>query len=205
MGSFYTPNQPYDINTYIDNLPAYSLTEESYDSLELLREIIASEKYAFQGMPFPTRNDVYLPGYGTVSGNITVPPLSYLALITGDSFYTTTTDGTHVAMGRNLEGFTLRIYDKGAQLDTAVSTLYMENFTTVGYMGKVTNPGQLTNRPIGPNLPQSPMIVLIPGSLQVEITNLAAVPVYAQVLLALAVPVNRQSANQQIIGVGGNG
>lgn len=202
MGSFYTPNIPYDLCTSIDNLPAY-LTDPLYQSLDQVREIIYSEKYFFQGMPFPTGALAYVDGYGTVSGNVTVPPLSFLIAVTGDSFYTEG-DETHTKLHRNLEGFTTRVYDKGAQLDVVVNSLYTENFTSMGLMANIANPLHQTNNPIGPLFTQAPIAILIPGSLQVELTNLSSVPVYAQVFFSFAVPVNRQSTNEQLIGQGRN-
>jgi hypothetical protein len=203
MGSFYTPTFPYDLCTALDNLPAYSLTDPLYQTLDQLREIIYSEKYFFQGMPFPTGDLVYVDGYGTVSGNVTVPPLSYLLAILGDSFYSEG-DEIRLKLHRNLEGFTTRIYDKGAQLDVVVNSLYTENFTSVGLMANVPSPNVQTDRPIGPLFTQAPMAILIPGSLQVELTNLSPVPVFMQIFLHLAVPVNRQSTNEQLIGQGRN-
>jgi hypothetical protein len=204
MGSFYTPNAHYDINTFTDNLPAYTSTEDLAGLLDQTREIIDTQSFFFQMMPFPAGALCYVPGYGTVSGNITVPPLCFMAAIMGDSFYTTTTDETHVKQHRNKEGFTIRIYDKGAKLDTVVNSLYMANFPNVGVMANIANPNQQTNHPIGPMFPQSPMVPLIPGNLQVELTNLAAVPVFMQIVFNFSVPVNNESKSQQLIGVGNN-
>ncbi len=200
MGSFYTPDLNYDRNTFTDNLPAYTSTEGLAEMLDQARNIIESEKYFFQAMPFPSGNLCYVDGFGTVSGNITVPPLSYLIAISGDSFYT---EGSNKNL-RNLEGFTIRIYDKGAKLDTVVNSLYMENFPNLGVMANIKAPNKQTNNPIGPMLPQSPMIVLIPGSLQVELTNLSAVSAYLQVLMHFCVPINNTTKSQQLIGVGNN-
>ena len=66
-------------------------------------------------------------------------------------------------------------------------------------MSNYTNPATVTNRPFGPFFPPDPMVILAPGSLQLTITNLATVDCYIQILLQLAVPVNRQSANEMLI------
>lgn len=208
MGSFYTPNLPYNLNTFLENLGAYSLTEESFAQLDQMIELVESRKYYFQGVPFPVQGDCNLDGYATISGNITVPPLSYVVAISGDSFYTTTVEieggGGHLKMARNLQGFKFKMYDKGAKLDIVVDSLFTEWFATLGYMARMTNPGVLTNRPIGPNLLQSPMIVLAPGSLQMEITNLSQYPVFVQMFMMMCVPVNRQSTNENITVTGNN-
>ena len=91
MGSFYTPSLPYDLNTYLDNLGAYSLTEASFETLELARQITESGQYYFLGVPFPGISDAVIAGRDTFTGNITVPPLSYVMSITGDTFYNVTT------------------------------------------------------------------------------------------------------------------
>lgn len=199
MGAFYTPGLPYDLNTYTDNLGAYSLTEASFETLENTRRIIESGQYYFLGVPFPGRQDVVIAGRDTFSGNITVPPLSYVMSITGDSFYTVLGPNAEAIGTRAKEGFQFRLYDKGAKMDTFINSSFGNSQPSVGLMSNYVSPATVTNRPFGPFFPPDPMIILSPGSLQLSITNLATVSCYVQILLQLAVPVNRQSANEMII------
>lgn len=200
MGSFYTPQLPYDLNTFLDNLGAYSLTEASFETLELARQITESGQYYFLGVPFPGRNNTVIGGRDTFTGNITVPPLSYIMSITGDTFYTPNVGPQGQAVGtRALEGFQFRIYDKGGKIDTFINSSFGNSQPSVGLMTNYSNPASANNKPVGPFFPPSPMVILSPGSLQLTITNLSTVSCYIQILLQLAVPVNRQSANEMLI------
>ena len=66
MGSFYTPGLPYDLNTWLDNLGAYSVSEASFETLETAREITASGQYYFMGVPFPGRGNCIIAGRDTL-------------------------------------------------------------------------------------------------------------------------------------------
>ena len=202
MGSFYTPDIPYNLNTFLDNLGAYSLTPDLYESLQMCREMTASGKYFFQGVPFPTGQNTYIDGYDTYSGNLTVPPLAFLIAIAGDCFYT----AGELKGLRSLEGFKFRLYDKGAMLDTVINSLYAQNLPNMGNMSVIGNMGSPgpTNTPVGPMFLEAPLVILHPGSLQIELTNLSATNCYVQLLMHLCVPINRQSANEQIMISGNN-
>lgn len=199
MSAFYTPGMPYDLNTFLDNLGAYSVSEASFETLETARQITESGQYYFLGVPFPGRGNTVIAGRDTFTGNITVPPLSYLICLTGDTFYNTDVNGENPKGTRAKEGFQLRIYDKGGKIDTFLTTTFGNNNPSVGLMANYANPNSPNNNPVGPFFPPSPMVILNPGSLQLSITNLATTDCYIQVLLQLAVPINRQSANEMII------
>jgi hypothetical protein len=204
MGSFYTPDLNYDLNTFLDNLGTYSLTNESFGTLDQARELVESRKYYFLGVPFPKSTQCNIAGYNSFSGIAAVPPLSYLVALTGDSFYTTTVEEVHTKMQRAKEGFSFKMYDKGASLDVSINTLFANNFPNVGLMGSIVNPSVQTNRPIGPMFMEAPMIVLEPGALQIEITNLSQYPVYIQMMLLMCCPINRQSSNEVLALSGAN-
>lgn len=200
MGSFYTPSLPYDLNTFLDNLGAYTVSEASDETLSLAREITASGQYYFLGVPFPGRGNTVIAGRETFTGDIIVPPLSYVISITGDSFYTPNVGPQAQPVGtRALEGFQFRMYDKGGKIDTFINSSYGNSEPSVGLMSTYNNPSSSNNKPFGPFFPPAPMVVLAPGSLQLTVTNLSTVSCYVQILLQLAVPVNRQSTNEMLI------
>lgn len=199
MGSFFTPGLDYDLNTYLDNLGA-SIGESALDGLDTARNIVESGQFYFLGVPFPGRGNTTIAGRDTFTGNITVPPLSYLMSITGDSFYLPNVGPQGQAVGtRAAEGFQLRIYDKGGKIDTFLTTSFGNSSPSVGVMANLAAPNTQNNSPISPFYPPSPMVILAPGSLQLTVTNLSTVSCYIQILLQLAVPVNRQSANEMLI------
>ncbi len=199
MGSFYTPGVDYDLNTYLDNLGA-SIGEAALDGLDTARNIVESGQYYFLGIPFPGRGDTTIAGRDTFTGNITVPPLSFLMSITGDSFYFPEESSRAQPVGtRAGEGFQLRIYDKGGKIDTFLTTSFGHSTPSVGVMANIAAPNTQNNSPISPFYPPSPMVILAPGSLQLTVTNLSTTSCFIQVLLQLAVPVNRQSANEMLI------
>ena len=204
MGSFYTPTLPYDLNTFLDNLGVYSLTEESSKILDIARELTLSKKYYFLGVPYPVSHDVFFDNRATFSGNITIPALSYLLAISGDSFFSTN-QGEEVSdkLTRNNFGFKFRMYDKGGKIDTVINTQFAGNTTNLGVMANLAAPNTQNDVPIGPLFLNTPMVILEPGSLQIEITNLANRPCYIQILLQLCVPINRTSANENIVISGG--
>ena len=209
MGCFYTPNLPYDLNTFLDNLPVYTLGDEGSATLEQCREIVESGEYYFQGIPFPKSIDCSINGNQTFSGNISIPPLSYILAVTGDSFLFG--EGQSPTNVRNLEGFTIRLYDKGAKMDTVVAALYAQNLPNIGCMADlapVVNPHTpqdlQTDRPIGPLFLPSPMVVLAPGSLQIDVTNLNTVKAYIQIMFMVAVPISAKSTSEVVIAQGTN-
>src|SRR5271155_5526409 len=169
MGSFYTPDLNYDLNTYLDNLGAYSIDESSFSMLDLARELVDSGKYYMLGVPFPGISNINIAAQDTFTGNVTVPPLAMVVSLTGDTFYSSGgSKGT-----RALEGFQFRIFDKGAKMDTFLTASFGNNYPSVGLMASRLNPTTVSNRPVGPMYPRSPMVVLAPGALQLSITNLA--------------------------------
>ena len=87
-------------------------------------------------------------------------------------------------------GFMLQIFDEGAG-----AYIYNGQFgqgnTVTGNFGPAT--GFAAGQPIGSHLFYSPMIVLPPGRISWQITNLASTPAAIQVLLDTAVPISDTS------------
>jgi hypothetical protein len=180
----YSIDEPYSVSTWYDLNGASDLWVGTDLLLDLTRHVIDSGAYVFQGVAFPKGQDVAV-GYGqTFSGSLNLIPNSYLVGLTGFS--------------RNGNQYTLRIWDKGAQTD-----LYYGQFawypTVISNMQKQENMGEFIligdqDKPFGPYLFRDPLIVLPPGILQVQLTNVQTVPdspgltQMVQILFMLAVP-----------------
>jgi hypothetical protein len=206
MGSFYTPHLPYDENTFLDNITQYNLSAEGSMRLELMRQIQLTQEYYFMGVPFPGLKDIYIAAGDTFQGNIIVPPMSYLLALMGFAFYT---EGPEQGQ-ESAEGFQLRIYDKGARMDTSINTQFMFGTTVAGQdepIGWSGIPGTrelIYTFPYGPQIPDTPMVVLAPGQLQIEVTNRSLLAVAAQTLFHFAVPATRSATNETLVKGFGN-
>ena len=137
----------------------------------------------FQGVAFPKGSDIFIPFDSTFSGTVNFTPYSYIVSLT--------------AWSANNSQFSVRIFDKGAQTD-----LYFGQFawssTVASNMQDSPNNGQIVyqtsqNQPFGPYFFRDPLIVLPPGVLQVQLTNLSTTAYQwatpgIQLLFGMAVP-----------------
>lgn len=167
-------------SAYLDALPAYNLNAGVDTMLDLAREILTVDNYYFLGVAFPTGTDILIPANGTFVGNVSVEPLSYVTMITGFS--------------DQPSGFKLRIYDKGAKADI-IDRQFISSRNIASQMEGVFPGVTPADTPFGPYMLISPFIVLNPGSLQIEITNLSLLAANIQILLGCAIPVTDRSIN----------
>lgn len=185
----YNLQDGYSLGTWYDDTGAYDLNAGVDALLDGAREILESDAYMFQGVSFPKGQDIFVNPGQTFSGTLNLTPYSYLLYMTGWS--------------QNKNQFTMRIFDKGAQAD-----LYFKQFawfpTVMSNMGGRLqyNNGQEIfigdeDKPFGPYFFQAPLVILPPGVLQVQITNVSTIPAgppspnppnAMQVLFAVAVP-----------------
>src|SRR5271156_4125204 len=91
-GSFYTSDQSYSINEFINNLGAYTLSQGLDEMLDLARQIEETQNYYWLGFPFPSTSDQPLDPLETFSGTITLPSLAYLVNITASGIAYVTED-----------------------------------------------------------------------------------------------------------------
>ena len=116
------------------------------------------------------------------------------------------------AWSGNGNQFTLRIYDKGGQVD-----VYQKQFawypTVVSNMQGTFNEGvpilaNDKNKPYGPYFLRDPLIVLPPGVLQIQITNVQISPILPppflpqgifQILFGVAIPRNTIGMQNRIV------
>lgn len=188
------PIFPYDVTAQLNSLPLYDTCEGNDSQLDLARELILSNNYYYQGVPVPVIPDGQLfsiDSYATFSGTITVPAYSFLVSLT---HYT-----------NQPEGFKISVYDKGAKTNLFYNG-YAQDITASSPMG-VTGPVVGTSsqvkeiqQALGPRFITSPMIVLPPGTLQIEIVNLSPNQNLCQVLFNFAIPFGGKATN--IVSVG---
>lgn len=178
----YNLQDPYSNATWQENQGAYDLNAGTDLLLDQSRFILHSDAYIYQGVAFPKGQDCFVAPGQTFSGSLNLTPFSYIVSLTGWS--------------GNGNRFTLRIYDKGAQTD-----FYYRQFawfpTVISNMQGTFNLGQPLyisdqDKPFGPYLLRDPMIVLPPGILQIQATNVSTDPTFGanfiQMLFGIAVP-----------------
>lgn len=197
----YNLQDPYGLSTWYGSNGAYDLNAGTDLLMDLPRHILESDAYIFQGIAFPKDKDIILDAGQTFSGSLNLTPYSYLVSLTGWS--------------GNGNQFTLRIYDKNAQTDLyfpqfAWFPTVLSNMTGGFEMGKPHFQND-KNKPFGPFFFRDPLIVLPPGVLQVQVTNVAPAglpppaPVYpglVQVLFGMAVPKSTVSLNNRKVTSG---
>ncbi len=171
---------------FLNSLPGYNLHAGVDEMLDLARELQTSDKYFYQGVPFPRSTDTTIAANQTANGTISIPPFSYLTSI---SYY-----------DNQLAGVKVRLFDKGSRTDIIYGQYALDRVVASNLQltyGVGTSPTEF-----GPMFLMSPLVIMPPGVLQWEIVSLAAIPSVVQFLLNFAVPVNAQSiAKQQIKAV----
>ena len=136
----------------------------------------------YQGIAFPKGQDCILNPGQTFSGALNLTPFSYIVSVTGFT--------------GNGNQFTLRIYDKGAQTD-----FFYGQFawfpTVIGTLQGSFNNGvplliSEQDQPFAPYLFRDPVIILPPGVIQIQVTNVSTDPTFGQnfvqLLFNVAVP-----------------
>jgi len=194
----YNLQDSYSLSSWYENNGAYDLNAGTDMLLDLPRHILESDAYIFQGIAFPKGGDIAIPQQQTFSGSLNITPFSYLVSLTGWS--------------GNGNQFTLRIFDKNAQTD-----LYYGQFgwlpTVISNMAGIEqqNMGQTIfqgdpNKPFGQFFFRDPLIILPPGVLQVQITNVSQQQYFGQsavmqMLFGIAVPKSTVSLNNRKVNL----
>lgn len=185
----------YDENQFINNLPAYNASRGTDEMLDLIREIQQSGNYYWQGVSFPNGVNTTVGAYATVNGTIQVPQGSY---VTGITHYEETA------------GFKFKLYDKGSKAsifygEYSLARIVSSNMQLqygVGDSNPPTDQGSNLDNPFGTNLLMSPFIINNPGVLGWEVVNLSSAAQVIQVLLQIAIPINKQSIGNRVIEKG---
>lgn len=186
----YTLQEPYSLATWYNYQGAYDLNAGTDLLLDLSRNILESDAYIYQGRAFPKGSDCNIGYNQTFSGTLNLTPYSYLVALTGFT--------------RNSNQFTLRIYDKGAQADVYYGQFAWYPTVISNMTGQFNNGDFIVNRdrdkPFGPYFFRDPLIMLPPGVLQVQVTNVEvdpSSPTFMQMLFHLAVPKSTVSLNNR--------
>lgn len=186
----------YKDTSWLDSLPAYNLNEGVDQQLDMLRKIIKSASYVWKGLAFPNIPNDIVAARDSFNGNLSVLPGTYLTMITGYA-------SSRVVQQQTIApGFMLQIYDEGAQT-YIYNGLFGKDAASTGSMAldAVTPAGS----PFGPFIFPSPVVVLAPGRLNIEVTNLDNAAMRIQILICCAVPISNVSFGvpQSIEGSGG--
>ena len=192
----YSLQDAYSLSTWYENQGAYDLNAGTDLLLDQTRAIIDSDAYLFQGVSFPKGPTIFLNPGDSFSGSLQLTAYSYVVSLTGWS-------------GNNNQ-FTLRIFDKGAQTD-----LYYGQFawfpTVISNMESGNNMGQnlplyAPDQPFGPYFFRDPLIVLPPGVLNIQVTNVATSTSSGQgsiqMLFGVAVPKSTVSMQNRKVTTG---
>ena len=176
MGANSSPIIRYTQTSWLDSLGAYNLNTGVDAQLDWLRKIIRSGGYIYKGFAFPVPGNDLVAARDSYNGNLSVLPGSYLTMITG---YT-----------NEPLGFQLQIFDEGAE-SYLYNGLFGKDGAVVGQM--VAPAGAPAGFPFGPFIFPSPVVVLPPGRLNVEVTNLGIVQRRIQILIHCAIPISNVS------------
>ena len=189
---------PYDITTFIQNLPGYNSNWQTDEMLDLMREILESGNYYWAGINFPKGNATTIPALGTVNGSVQVPAGSYVVAM-----------NYFCDPGTNPGGIKLKLWDKGSKAsifygDYALDRTVMSNMELEYGQGNgvgPSDPGSNKDIPFGQGLLLSPFIVTPPGLLNWEIVNLDTnvLGAVVQVMLSVAVPINNNTIGMRQI------
>jgi len=194
----YNLQDPYGLSTWYENQGINDLWTGTDVQLDLVRRILESDAYIFQGVGFPKGRDIYVPPGQTFSGTLNLTPYSYVLYVTGWSGSADNWSG-----GLAANQFTMRLYDKGAQTDVyakqfAWYPVVISNMAGQPNLGEIIIANDL-NKPFGPYFFRDPLIVLPPGVLQIQLTNVVTDPQaptgIVQLFFAVAVPKNTISLN----------
>ncbi len=170
---------PYRNTDWLDSLPAYDHSAAVDVWLDTLRAIQKSTNYYWQGRALPQGVNMVLPVLGSYEDHISVEPGTYITAIN--------------AYTQQAPGFEFQVFDEGAQ-----TYLYSRKFVYNTMAGQMVAAAGVT--PFGPHFVPGPLVVLDPGLLTLQFTNLDPVNTNrVQVFLALAVPVTHESLGQSIV------
>ena len=190
------PIYPTYLSEWIDKLPAYDSWEGAIELVDTIRQLWESDNYYPLIYSYP--NNIVGTGSGTGSGNVlnflpgdvqtgvlSIPPYSYLCMMT--VYYKSGRDVTSPS------GANIRIYEKGSKSDIF--------YQGVGFYYNIASLNDTTFNntiPTGPFIFPTPLVVLPPGVLQIEVTNLDSVNA-ATIQFAFHCAVPKTAINRNIV------
>ena len=182
---------------WLDSQSRYAQSPGRFNDLEPGRIAQLADNYYSLFVPIPPPSDMVFTTQETKEFAIKVPPLSYLMWITSYYGDPTAADG----LGSR-DGFQWRVYDKGAQ-NYLMETEWAKDRCLSQAQVNLADGLPSMGEPYGPYFPRAPYIVLHPGLLQVEITNLddesPARNTTIQTTFQFAVPLTSQGRNNPVV------
>lgn len=167
------------LSYHLDYLPAFDLTDGLSELLDIARLVIDSENYYMRGYTWPPNGSDTINALENFEGQISIPHGSIILSMTG---YSNQTDG-----------FKWELYDNGAK-HTLFGRTFGRDVDALGQGGGVGIP----DTPVAPNMLTAPMIVMPPGRLTLQLTNLSANNALIQIYFQVAVPITRETLSQDV-------
>jgi hypothetical protein len=161
---------------WLQSLPAYNQSAGPDSLLDLARLLQESGAFYWKGWCLPTGTDTTFAALTSFETSLQVEPGSLLIHVGGFS--------------DNAAGFKLQIFERGAK-----QYLFHRTFCFNTLVAPDMRDPTGTSLPFGPFFLSSPVAILHPGELTLEITNLATVQATIQVLLGIAVLISDLSVN----------
>lgn len=202
------PIQALTPTSFIDSLPLFNVNWMTDQQLDLARELLNSGEYYFIGRQFPIPQDgdtifavnnnvpqgttnvgsVIGPSQ-SVGGSLALPSYSYIVSIACD-FYTFGNPDHNPSTN---PGFYLSLADKGAKQD-----IFDKRFARDITFGSTrsTYSDMTDNVPMQQFFNLLPWMLLPPGLLQWQVTNLDTTCAQISVYITFAVPINAGSLNK---------
>jgi hypothetical protein len=195
---------PYDELAFIHNLPVYNTCVGTDEMLDLIREIQTSGNYYWQGVAIPSSDKTLIPAMQTVNGTVQIPEGSYITAI---NFFI---NPEGLVIPSAPEGYKIKIYDKGTKAsifygDYALARTVGSDMQVqygVGTNNPPSDPGSNLDDPFGQGYLMNPFIITNPGVLGWEIVNLSAVDAVIQLMLCVAVPINKRTVGHTTVSKG---
>jgi hypothetical protein len=184
---------PVEINDYLNSLPAYYNSPTSSVLLDLARKINLAGNYTYRGICLPSGGEDVIAAYQSYEGQLALEPGTWITQING---YWSNMDD--IRQAPNTGGFKLQIYDQGAK-----ASVFARTFGTgddLGYLPQLASVGWGPNIPRGSYNLLSPLTILSPGNLVVQVTNMSSVAQTIQVYFACAVPMTTTSTQLNLVG-----
>lgn len=184
-----------DQTAYLDSLPAYNLNAGTLRALDLARQLIRSNDYYYYGFSFPMGQDTMMEARQTIEDSLSIPIGSYIVSI-GCSSWIFDSEERGGAAAFTFSGAKVSLFDKGSGL-----YLFEKNFGRTVSIGDRPISNQVGHRPRGMHYVFDPMIMVYPGQLQIEVTNLSTtensetIQNFVQVLINCAVPIRNSTLN----------
>jgi hypothetical protein len=167
---------------YIDSLPAYNTWVGNIERLDLVRDILQSNGYRYQGIVFPTRDAIVTNNYATYG----LPPYSQQ-----DGILSVGRGSVLVSLAAYCSdpvGFKYSIFDHSAK--NSIIDGQSIRADCLGFVTSSSPMDAFVPTYLGPLFMDVPYVLTGDGSVAIRVNNLSSGYNIAQLLLNFAVPKN---------------